>query len=113
VSSGGAYLVKEQRLGLSGGLKLAKDGLTILIPQPSEDLKDPLNWSELRKHTVLLAALFPALLTDLELIWQTTDSQAEAWHTTLSHMTRLGNWAILFQGLGSIIIVPFMQRYGR
>lgn len=36
------------------GLKLAEDGKTVLIPQPSDDPNDPLNWSKMRKLTVLL-----------------------------------------------------------
>jgi len=34
-------------------LKLAKDGKTILIPQPTEDPEDPLNWSWRKKHVRL------------------------------------------------------------
>lgn len=34
----------------SENLKLAKDGKTVLIPQPSDDPDDPLNWSWKKKH---------------------------------------------------------------
>lgn len=34
----------------SENLKLAKDGKTVLIPQPSDDPNDPLNWSWKKKH---------------------------------------------------------------
>ena len=34
----------------SENLKLAKDGRTVLIPQPSDDLDDPLKWSWKKKH---------------------------------------------------------------
>jgi hypothetical protein len=66
-SVGGTYFVRE-RDGTSN-LKTAKDGVTVLIPQPSDDPLDPLNWSWGRKHKVLLALLLPSLLTDWGMTW--------------------------------------------
>lgn len=43
--------------------KLAKDGKTVLLPQPSDDPNDPLNWSWLKKHAVLLALIPGCFLT--------------------------------------------------
>lgn len=45
-------------------IKLAKDGHTRLIPQPSGDANDPLNWSWRKKHVILLIVAFSALLPD-------------------------------------------------
>jgi predicted RNA-binding protein with TRAM domain len=45
VDLGGTYFVQEQTSNAHDGLKLAKDGFTVLIPQPSDDDEDPLNWS--------------------------------------------------------------------
>lgn len=42
-SAGGTYLVTQLDGTSTGGLKVAKDGVTVLIPQPSDDLQDPLN----------------------------------------------------------------------
>lgn len=39
-------------------LKTTKDGSTILIPQPSEDPNDPLNWSQTKKNIILLVISF-------------------------------------------------------
>lgn len=47
-----------------GNLKTAKDGHTILIPQPSEDPNDPLNWSPVKKHAILFIISFAAFLPD-------------------------------------------------
>lgn len=44
--------------------KLAKDGHTRLIPQPSDDAHDPLNWSWSKKHIILFIVAFSALLPD-------------------------------------------------
>lgn len=46
------------------GLKLAKDGRTVLIPQPSNDPNDPLNWSWTKKHVVLIIISMTAFLPD-------------------------------------------------
>lgn len=43
-------------------LKLAKDGHTILIPQPSDDPNDPLNWSLSRKFVILFVISATAFL---------------------------------------------------
>jgi hypothetical protein len=44
------------------GLKLAEDGKTVLIPQPSDDPNDPLNWSRARKLTILLVVTCTSFL---------------------------------------------------
>jgi hypothetical protein len=46
------------------GLKLAKDGHTVLIPQPSDDKHDPLNWSWAKKHSILFVVSFVSFLPD-------------------------------------------------
>jgi len=45
-------------------LRLAPDGHTILIPQPSEDPNDPLNWSSFKKHLILIIISATAFLPD-------------------------------------------------
>lgn len=46
----------------TANVKLAKDGRTVLIPQPSDDPDDPLNWSFTKKHMVLASMVFAALV---------------------------------------------------
>lgn len=53
-------------------LKKAKDGSTILIPQPSDDPNDPLNWSWSKKHLVFFALLPGCFLTDWTLTYGTS-----------------------------------------
>jgi hypothetical protein len=45
-------------------VKVAKDGRTRLIPQPSDDPNDPLNWSKRRKNLILFIISFIAFLPD-------------------------------------------------
>jgi hypothetical protein len=47
-----------------GNLKTTKDGHTVLIPQPSDDPQDPLNWSPVKKHVILFIISFAAFLPD-------------------------------------------------
>lgn len=48
----------------SRGVKRAADGHTRLIPQPSDDPNDPLNWSWRKKHTILFVVAMAAFLPD-------------------------------------------------
>jgi len=56
----------RQQLGLSADAKLktAKDGKTVLIPQPSDDPRDPLNWPAWRKHVTLLVICIAGAMGD-------------------------------------------------
>lgn len=58
--------ILRQQLGLSPDAKLkkAKDGKTLLIPQPSDDPRDPLNWPAWRKHMTLLVICLAGAMGD-------------------------------------------------
>ena len=43
-------------------VKLAKDGKTVLIPRPSDDPDDVLNWKPGKKFRVLLSLVFASLV---------------------------------------------------
>ena len=58
------YVVEAGDETRSSGLKLTKDGHTILIPQPSDNPLDPLNWTHFKKHLVLLIISAAAFLPD-------------------------------------------------
>jgi hypothetical protein len=111
----GLYFVKEQGAGAADGLKLAKDGRTVLIPQPSDDDEDPLNWPWLRKHKALFALLLPSLLTDWGMTWGTTlfEAQAMTWNMSIPDVARSVSGGIFLQGPGGVLAVPLVQRYGR
>ena len=129
-TSTGAYLVHAERVqekshddlliradGSKDGLilKKAKDGRTVLIPQPSDDPADPLNWSWSKKHLVLLSLALGALLTDWGMIWGTTLFQAQAatWHMSVADVSNSVSGGIFLQGPGGLLAVPLTQRYGR
>jgi hypothetical protein len=110
-NSDGLYQVKDT----DAGLKLAKDGSTVLIPQPTDDNADPLNWSWLKKHKAFFALLLPSLLTDWGMTWGTTmfEAQAGTWHMSVPDVARSTSGGIFLQGPGGILAVPLIQRYGR
>lgn len=110
-NSDGLYVVKDTDLGL----KLAKDGSTVLIPQPSDDDEDPLNWSWLKKHKAFFALLLPSLLTDWGMTWGTTmfEAQSVTWDMSIPDVARSISGGIFLQGPGGILAVPLIQRYGR
>jgi hypothetical protein len=56
--------INTEDVDKASGLKLAKDGRTVLIPQPSEDRNDPLNWSWAKKHLILFVVSFASFLPD-------------------------------------------------
>ena len=61
----GAHVLNIQELGAEGqGLQTAHDGKTVLIPQPSSDPNDPLNWSPVKKHVTLLVISVVSFMPD-------------------------------------------------
>ena len=99
----------------SDNLKLAKDGKTVLIPQPSDSPNDPLNWSWSKKHSVLASFVFASLLTDFGITYGTVLFQAQAVTFGLSIPATANsvNGALFLQGAGGILAVPLIQRIGR
>ena len=59
----GGYVL-DTMLAQQEGLKTTADGKTVLIPQPSDSLNDPLNWSSFRKHLILFIVSATAFLPD-------------------------------------------------
>ena len=60
----GGLVLDINLLDASADVKTAADGRTILYPQPSSDPNDPLNWSSLKKHTMLFVISVVAFMPD-------------------------------------------------
>ena len=58
----GVFLDPES--GKTEGLKVIADQHVVLIPQPSDDPQDPLNWSFGKKHAVLAIVIACSFLPD-------------------------------------------------
>ncbi|KAK3906149.1 putative transporter mfs2 [Staphylotrichum tortipilum] len=90
----------------TAGLKLAEDGRTVLIPQPSDDGNDPLNWTWSKKHLILFVVSFASFLPDYGSATGavTLIPQATEWNTTpdtVNH-SQAGNVFMLGAGGGQL-----------
>lgn len=88
---------------------------TLLIPQPTDDETDPLTWSTARKWKAFCALLLPSLLTDWGMLWGAVlyEQQAPEWHMTVPAVSASSSGGIFLQGIGGILAVPLIQRFGR
>ena len=116
----GAFIVNTEKstsssIGSPENLKKTPDGSQTLIPQPSDDPSDPLNWSWSKKHGVLLALGAGCLLTDWGMTWGSTlfEAQAMEWHMSPPAVSNSITGGIFLQGPGGVLAVPLIQRYGR
>ncbi|OCL04421.1 MFS general substrate transporter [Glonium stellatum] len=111
LDAGAAHLEK----GEYGNLKLAKDGHTVLIPQPSADPNDPLNWSWTKKHLMLAIVSLTAFLGDygsgsgIPLIVL----QGEEWGLSPSKVNEAGNLNVLMLGIGGLFWIVVSSWWGR
>ncbi|KAK9427719.1 major facilitator superfamily domain-containing protein [Lipomyces doorenjongii] len=96
-------------------LKLANNGHTVLIPQPSDDPEDPLNWSRYKKHLFLFIIAASAFLPDYgsAVGAVTLLPQAQIWGLspdTVNH-SAVGN--VFMLGAGGVIVVMLAAYFGR
>ncbi|KAL6244298.1 hypothetical protein RBB50_008540 [Rhinocladiella similis] len=96
-------------------LKRARDGHTILLPQPSSDPQDPLNWSWAKKHLILIIISMTAFLPDYGSATGavTLLPQAQVWNMTPDHVnhSQVGN--VFMLGAGGVIVVALSAYFGR
>jgi MFS family permease len=105
-------LLKEE--GNEQGTKLDKHGLP-LIPQPSSDPSDPLNFPQWLKIAILLQVSFMAGLGPLNqaMINPAYVPLAAHFHKTTVVASYQTTIAIAFAGVGSFLWVPLANTYGR
>ncbi|KAI4194077.1 MAG: hypothetical protein LQ350_007986 [Teloschistes chrysophthalmus] len=112
----GAHVLDVHQLRAGdAGVKTAADGVTVLIPQPSSDPNDPLNWSPMKKHIILavisIVAFMPDFGSSMGII--TLLPQAMQWmksQNTIQH-NLVGNLFCL--GSGGLFTVWLSAYFGR
>ncbi|GAA5855545.1 hypothetical protein JCM9279_005115 [Rhodotorula babjevae] len=111
--AGNIRLVVED--AAAAGLKVAKDGKTVLVPQPSDDPRDPLNWSESKKFSILLVVAFAAFIGDFQsgAGIPLLEAQGEEWGMTPNEVNKAGNLNVLFLGIGGLVWIPPLYFWGR
>ena len=104
----------EATAGLKRGT--GKDADVILIPQPSEDPNDPLNWSKTKKLTIMIivaygsvlyaAVLSPLLSPALVVIAQTFNKK-------VSDITKISGYMLLVTGGVGPLVSACARKYGK
>ncbi len=87
----------------------------VLIPQPSDDPADPLNWSPFWKNVTIFCATalsFSLNLGPLALALM-FDSYIQEWDRSLADVVQFTGVAILCLGFSNFIWVPIMVCFGR
>ncbi|KAK5347905.1 hypothetical protein LTR34_006211 [Exophiala xenobiotica] len=96
-------------------LAVAKDGHTVLLPQPSGNPEDPLRWSYRKKHAILFTLAYGAFVADAVsgsctslIVAQGIDWQMNP--NTVNHANTIN---ILLLGVGALFYVPLSTWWGR
>ncbi|OAP56444.1 putative MFS-type transporter [Fonsecaea erecta] len=97
------------------GIKFAPDGHTILVPQPSDDPNDPLNWSFFKKHMLLIISSMSSFLPEYGSATGavTLLSQAQQWHLTPDHVNHSQAGNVFMLGVGGLFSVVCSAYFGR
>ncbi|KAI9840564.1 MAG: hypothetical protein M1837_001544 [Sclerophora amabilis] len=98
-----------------GSLKLARDGHTVLVPRPSSDPQDPLNWSWHKKHAILLVVAYSAFMADFSSAAgvPTIVVQGAEWNMEPNKVNYAGNLNVIMLGIGGVFWIPFVYFWGR
>ncbi|EWZ33018.1 hypothetical protein FOCG_12569 [Fusarium oxysporum f. sp. radicis-lycopersici 26381] len=109
----GVLLQVERAEGTS--LRLAEDGHTVLLPQPTDDPNDPLNWSSRKKHLILLVVAWAALTSDFTSAAGSAPVilQAAEWHKSPNSVNHNNSINVLMMAIGGLIWVPMTSIIGR
>ncbi|KAI9654296.1 MAG: hypothetical protein M1831_005461 [Alyxoria varia] len=114
---GEGYLLDARRSGVeeSSSLKVAKDDHTILIPQPTNDPNDPLNWAFAKKHLTLAIISFISFLPDFGASTGIPAflPQSEYWHISPSTTQKSLVGCLVTLGVGGLVFVAFAAYFGR
>ncbi|KAH7401780.1 MFS transporter-like protein [Phaeosphaeria sp. MPI-PUGE-AT-0046c] len=96
-------------------LKYDRTGTILLVPQPSDDPNDPLNWSirrrDLATFILSLAAIFATTLSPI--LAANTVSLALFFGRDLTSMALLTGYHLLAVGLAGLLFVPSARIWGK
>ncbi|RYO26301.1 hypothetical protein AA0111_g8209 [Alternaria arborescens] len=96
-------------------LKYDKTGKILLVPQPSDDPNDPLNWSLRRRDTILLLlSLLSVIASTLSpILAANTISLAIYFGRDLTDMALLTGYHLLGVGVAGFLFVPSARIWGK
>ncbi|EXJ85752.1 hypothetical protein A1O1_06120 [Capronia coronata CBS 617.96] len=109
----------DDQIAIEGGkdervVKCRSDGIP-LVPQPSDDPEDPLNWSSAKKHSaaVTLALMSFVLKFTTTLIAPGAHTLAAQFGTPASKATYIGSTPTIMFSVAPLLWIPLSSRYGR
>lgn len=88
---------------------------TLLVPQPTNDPADPLNWPTWRKHAILGLVSMGAFCGDFASTCGIAAApvQAKQWHMDLVVANYPNNLSALMCGLSGLVWMPLLNSWGR
>ncbi|KAL8930413.1 MAG: hypothetical protein Q9208_000597 [Pyrenodesmia sp. 3 TL-2023] len=109
------YILDVTQLAPNVSVKLAHDGQTVLIPQPSDDPDDPLNWSQSKKHILLAVVCACTFLPDYGSATGaiTLIPQAAEYGITPDEVNHSQSGNQFMVGAGGVVAVMFSAYFGR
>ncbi len=112
---GTTYLVDMNNTSDLGDINVAKSGDIILVPQPSSDPNDPLNWSKPRKefHFALVWLWGFILSAAVNWVAPVYGVLKEYYGVSLNTLNVASALCYLFLGVGCLILQPIALKIGR
>lgn len=88
---------------------------TVLVPQPTDDPADPLNWPSWRKHAILGLVSFGSFCGDFASTCGIAAApiQARQWNMSLVVVNSPNNLSALMCGLSGLVWMPLLGSWGR
>ncbi|KAI9668234.1 MAG: hypothetical protein M1821_001054 [Bathelium mastoideum] len=117
----GTVTLEEERLNLdptqiaASGLKTDKTGRIILVPQPSDDPNDPLNWPLWKRDGILFVlSLLSVIATTLSpLLAANTLTLSLIFHKNFTKMALLTGYHLLGVAIAGVLFVPSARVWGK
>ncbi|KAK4046482.1 hypothetical protein OIO90_006553 [Microbotryomycetes sp. JL221] len=99
----------------TAGVEFIKSGDTVLVPQPSNDPKDPLNWSMRYKAGALSSSILLGFVQGIGILSLSPQVPyyIQAFGTTTDGVINLIGVSILILGFSNFLWVPIATQFGR
>lgn len=107
--------VAAQALKNTSGLKYDATGTILLVPQPSDDPNDPLNWPIWKRDLIIfILSLISVIAATLSpLLAANTVSLSFVFHRNFNDMALLTGYHLLGVGLAGFLFVPSARIWGK
>ncbi|KAI9717811.1 MAG: hypothetical protein M1812_004540 [Candelaria pacifica] len=96
-------------------IKVAPDGHTVLVPQPTDDPNDPLNWSWRKKHIILFVVSLTSFLADYSSAAGVPCIvlQGKEWKMNPEKVNYANSLSVAMMGLCGLLWITFVSFWGR